>query len=101
MPAAIELTSAQLPPTGPAAGHNPMREGFAADRASATIADRNGYPPMLVRRVSPQEDKIDLALLADDEWEVLARYLGALTGAAHRRGATLPSRKEALECREV
>jgi len=44
-------------------------------------------PSMLVRRLAPQEDKLDLAHVPDAELLPLARYLGALTGAAHRRGA--------------
>ncbi len=43
---------------------------------------------MLVRRLAPQEDKLLLSRLADVDLLPLARYLGALTGAAHRRGAT-------------
>ncbi len=43
---------------------------------------------MLVRRLSPQEDKLDLSHLANAELDGLADYLGALTGAAHRRGAS-------------
>jgi uncharacterized protein (DUF2252 family) len=48
---------------------------------------------MFVRRLTPQEDKLDLAKLADDELEPLARHLGALMGAAHRRGAKRLPRK--------
>jgi len=43
---------------------------------------------MLVRRLAPQEDKLMLSRLEDTDLLPLARYLGALTGAAHRRGAT-------------
>jgi hypothetical protein len=43
---------------------------------------------MFVRRLSPQEDKLDLTRLRGDELDGLVRYLGALVGAAHRRGAT-------------
>jgi uncharacterized protein (DUF2252 family) len=42
---------------------------------------------MLTRRLAPQEDKLDLAKLAAQDMEPLAAYLGALLGAAHRRGA--------------
>ena len=42
---------------------------------------------MFVRRLSPQEDKLDWTLLAAEDLEPLARHLGALLGAAHRRGA--------------
>jgi uncharacterized protein (DUF2252 family) len=54
---------------------------------------------MFVRRLTPQEDKLDLRALHTGDLEPLASYLGALLGAAHRRGAKrlpkLPwSRKE-------
>ena len=42
---------------------------------------------MFVRRLAPQEDKLDLTRLGSDDLEPLAVYLGALLGAAHRRGA--------------
>jgi hypothetical protein len=43
---------------------------------------------MFVRRLAPQEDKIDVSSIAPDDRIPFARYLGALLGAAHRRGAT-------------
>jgi uncharacterized protein (DUF2252 family) len=42
---------------------------------------------MFVRRLAPQEDKLDLARLSTADLNPLARHLGALLGAAHRRGA--------------
>jgi uncharacterized protein (DUF2252 family) len=48
---------------------------------------------MFVRRLAPQEDKLDLAHLAATDLEPLARYLGALLGGAHRRGATKRPKK--------
>jgi uncharacterized protein (DUF2252 family) len=48
---------------------------------------------MFVRRLAPQEDKLDLAKLPPDDLEPLARHLGALLGAAHRRGARKLPRK--------
>lgn len=42
---------------------------------------------MFTRRLAPQEDKLDLTRLAVKDMEPLASYLGALLGAAHRRGA--------------
>jgi uncharacterized protein (DUF2252 family) len=48
---------------------------------------------MFVRRLMPQEDKLDLAHLADADLEPLARHLGALLGTAHRRGAKRPPRR--------
>jgi uncharacterized protein (DUF2252 family) len=43
---------------------------------------------MFVRRLTPQEDKLNLARISPEDAVPLARYLGALLGAAHRRGAT-------------
>jgi uncharacterized protein (DUF2252 family) len=42
---------------------------------------------MFVRRLAPQEDKINLLMLRSEDLEPLARHLGALLGCAHRRGA--------------
>jgi hypothetical protein len=42
---------------------------------------------MFVRRLAPQEDKLDLTRLMAADLEPLARYLGAVLGTAHRRGA--------------
>ncbi|HEY2512171.1 MAG TPA: DUF2252 family protein [Polyangiaceae bacterium] len=44
--------------------------------------------PLFVRRLAPQEDKLDLSTLADADLDPLADYLGALVGRAHARGAT-------------
>src|SRR6185369_1987454 len=41
---------------------------------------------VLVRRLTPQEDKLSLSRLKADELPALSAYLGALLGAAHRRG---------------
>jgi uncharacterized protein (DUF2252 family) len=43
---------------------------------------------MFVRRLMPQEDKLEVTQLPADELLPLVRHLGALLGAAHRRGAT-------------
>jgi hypothetical protein len=48
---------------------------------------------MFVRRLAPQEDKLDLTKLDSDDLEPLARHLGALLGAAHRRGAQRTPKK--------
>ena len=53
---------------------------------------------MFVRRLAPQEDKLDWTKLRELDLEPLARHLGALLGAAHRRGAT-PHSAEALDRR--
>jgi uncharacterized protein (DUF2252 family) len=43
---------------------------------------------LFVRRLSPQEDKLDLGELRGADLEPLAKYLGALVGRAHARAAT-------------
>jgi uncharacterized protein (DUF2252 family) len=48
---------------------------------------------LFVRRLSPQEDKLDLAKLKDGDLDDLAGYLGALVGRAHARGATKKPRE--------
>jgi uncharacterized protein (DUF2252 family) len=76
-----------------------------AERVAAAIGACLARPPrmvgstrlrgesMFVRRLMPQEDKLDLGKIAHGELEPLARHLGALMGAAHRRGAKrLPRR---------
>ncbi|HYP90490.1 MAG TPA: DUF2252 family protein, partial [Polyangiaceae bacterium] len=47
---------------------------------------RLGEHDVLVRRLTPQEDKLSLARLRPEDLPSLAAYLGALLGAAHRRG---------------
>lgn len=47
-----------------------------------------GKTSLFVRRLAPQEDKLEIAHVAPDELPGLARYLGSLAGSAHRRGAT-------------
>jgi len=44
--------------------------------------------PMLVRRLTPQEDRLDLHTFPSRELDALARLLGALVGRLHARGAT-------------
>jgi uncharacterized protein (DUF2252 family) len=48
---------------------------------------RVGARSMLVRRLAPQEDKLDFDGLDAAGFESVARHLGALAGSAHRRGA--------------
>jgi uncharacterized protein (DUF2252 family) len=47
---------------------------------------------MIVRKLTPQEDKLTYKELAREDLPGLATYLGALLGAAHARGATKPPR---------
>ncbi len=48
---------------------------------------------MFVRRLAPQEDKLDLTRLSLTDLPPLARHLGGLLGAAHRRGARRAPKK--------
>jgi uncharacterized protein (DUF2252 family) len=76
-----------------------------ADRVIAALEACVARPPrmtgttrlrgdsLFVRRLAPQEDKLDLTKLDSDDLEPLARHLGALLGAAHRRGARRPPKK--------
>ncbi|HTA91208.1 MAG TPA: DUF2252 family protein [Polyangiaceae bacterium] len=45
---------------------------------------------LFVRRLLPQEDKLDLAHLRAEDLPDLARYLGALLGRVHARGVQSP-----------
>jgi uncharacterized protein (DUF2252 family) len=48
---------------------------------------------LFVRRLLPQEDKLDLTRLVAEELPELARFLGSLVGLVHRRGAKrIPAR---------
>jgi uncharacterized protein (DUF2252 family) len=76
-----------------------------AERVCAAIHGCLEHPPrmmgrtrlrgtsMFTRRLSPQEDKLDLTKLRSEDLEPLARHLGALLGAAHRRGARRAPKK--------
>ncbi|HEY8089379.1 MAG TPA: DUF2252 family protein [Polyangiaceae bacterium] len=71
----------------------------AAERVATAVKACVAHPPrmigttklrgssMLVRRLAPQEDKLDWRTLRAEDLEPLARHLGSLLGAAHRRGA--------------
>jgi hypothetical protein len=48
---------------------------------------------MIVRKLTPQEDRLAYDDLEDRDLPGLASYLGALLGAAHARGATAPPRR--------
>jgi uncharacterized protein (DUF2252 family) len=52
-----------------------------------------GRLSLFVRRLSPQEDKLDLTTMRDADLDPLATYLGALVGRAHARGAVKKSKK--------
>jgi len=52
---------------------------------------------LLVRRLMPQEDRLALDHLPGSQRTPVLRYLGALTGALHRRGAKRAPRWKAAE----
>ncbi len=60
-----------------------------------------GERSMIVRRLAPQEDKLDLTAVDLRDLEPLAAYLGALTGLAHRRGADKRRLKRSWKKRET
>ncbi len=62
----------------------PRMMGCTVMRASAGTAKI----PMFVRKLSPQEDKLNLRRLRSPDLPALASYLGALLGSAHARAAT-------------
>jgi uncharacterized protein (DUF2252 family) len=65
-----------------------VEEAFRACVASPPRmlgTSRLGEQEVLVRRLTPQEDKLSLSRLAPAELASVASYLGALLGAAHRR----------------
>jgi uncharacterized protein (DUF2252 family) len=78
---------------GPCAVHGARRVVAAMEACLAArplqvgVTDFDGRS-LLVRRLAPQEDKLDLARVEPAHLHGLARHLGALTGRAHRRGAT-------------
>ncbi len=88
-PAAAELLGASC--TG---GKRPAARVIAAVEACLGRVPKHagiaalGASSLLVRRLAPQEDKLDLRRIAPEELEPLARHLGGLVGRAHRRGAT-------------
>jgi uncharacterized protein (DUF2252 family) len=73
--------------------------GSGAGRVLKALKKCLAYPPrlagctelegksLLVRRLMPQEDRLDIARLPPEQRFSVLRYLGALTGAMHRRSA--------------
>ena len=65
---------------------------------STTIAMDGDKLSMFVRKLSPQEDKLNLRRLKGADLPSLATYLGALLGSAHARAATkVPKRWAAAD----
>jgi uncharacterized protein (DUF2252 family) len=71
---------------------SPAESAVAAFRACVALPPRMlgtthvGPIELVVRRLSPQEDKLELHELEAQSLAPLAQYLGALVGAAHARG---------------
>ena len=82
-----------------------------AHRVLAALRECPAHPPsmagstefagrsMLVRRLTPQEDRIALAELSPSKRESALFHLGALAGALHRRGAKDAPRWKAKKAR--
>ena len=62
--------------------HTPLMLG------TTTIRHKKKDISMIVRRLTPQEDKLNLRRLDRQDLPRLAAYLGAVVGRAHARGAT-------------
>jgi len=98
----FDLTE-QRTPAGVAFGHVPP--GRPAERLLAGMSACLVAQPRLVgttllrgvsmlgRRLSPQEDKLDLTRIHGVDLPPLARYLGGLLGNAHRRGGARVARR--------
>ncbi len=65
-------------------GEPPRQLGFSQITALGVTRD------LIVRRLTPQEDKLDFTALVETDLDGLARHLGALLGRAHARGASAP-----------
>jgi uncharacterized protein (DUF2252 family) len=72
--------------------HNALTACLARPPRMAGTTKLRGMS-MLVRRLAPQEDKLDWTTLKREDLEPLARHLGALLGAAHKRGAKRAPKK--------
>lgn len=60
-----------------------------------------GGRSMFVRKLTPQEDKLDLSHVRGQDLRTLATYGGLLLGRAHARGATKPARRPWSEADKV
>jgi uncharacterized protein (DUF2252 family) len=93
----FDMKEERLPAAAPVCTTN---DADGAERVVAGMRACLEWPPrmlgtttldgtrMLVRRLAPQEDKLDLTRIAKEELQGVAAFLGALLGRAHRRGAT-------------
>jgi uncharacterized protein (DUF2252 family) len=71
-------------------GHTTLRSSAGSTKLS-----------MFVRKLSPQEDKLNLRRLKEQDLPGLATYLGALLGSAHARAATKAPKRWAASDLEV
>lgn len=83
-PAASSLVKSTLAPNDRVLAGAGALASFPSRQVGASWL---GTLPMLVRRLAPQEDKLDLARLADFTLPALVRSLGAAVGEAHVRAA--------------
>jgi hypothetical protein len=96
LPSAAQLSTSQGKKRKKRRAKDVDHAGRVAEAARACIAQplrwigttRIGSISMFVRRLAPQEDRLDLTKLEGPELDALASYLGALVGSAHARGAT-------------
>ncbi len=83
---------------GPGAGRvlKALRKCLASPPRMAGRTELAGRS-LLVRRLMPQEDRLSLDQLPASQRAPVLRYLGALSGALHRRGAKRAPRWKAAE----
>jgi len=92
----------QLPPSSAFLLDPPLAGAARAEGAARRLLERPprmlastelGASSMLVRRLTPQEDKLNLQKLERADLGPLAGHLGALLGMAHARGAPPAERR--------
>jgi uncharacterized protein (DUF2252 family) len=92
----------QLPPSSSFLLEPPLAGAARVENAARTLLERPprmlattelGASSMLVRRLTPQEDKLNLQKLERVDLGPLAGHLGALLGMAHARGAPAAERQ--------
>jgi hypothetical protein len=91
-PAAANI--AGVPDLDPAERVNAAMRACLARPPRMIGATHVGDRSLSVRRLAPQEDKLDFSKLDANDLEPLARHLGTLLGMAHARGAVRPPNEE-------
>jgi hypothetical protein len=91
----LPLSSSQLLEPPPSSAEQAVRACLACqERPPRMLATTElDGSSMLVRRLAPQEDKLNLRKLGRADLQPLACYLGAQLGTAHARGARSEERK--------